>query len=290
MVILACIVIILILIIIIVNNMNSITTGRGEKDTYPYKHLFESFETICKRMKRLSNYKTEVLHIDYKLKNVDLFEIEKYYLEPPEKTIFVSKENNYELYNDVSDYYTEYCRIRANMKDQPSVWEWWNINKNVKKYKGVDPRELHEMIYVDGPKQLTNFKPTNLVSIIDKFKSTSILDFSAGWGDRLVAVLAKGQQVKSYVGVDPNPCLHPLYKKICDELNVHNVDVQMIESPFETAIVPHKAYDLVFTSPPYFDLEVYSDVEGQSHMHGNLQMWYDNFLMVSLKIMGFIGD
>ena len=44
-------------------------------------------------------------------------------------------------------------------------------------------------------------------------------------------------------------------------------------------------FDLVFTSPPFFDFEVYTDLPGQSIQGANnkLQTWLVNFLFVALS-------
>jgi DNA modification methylase len=55
-------------------------------------------------------------------------------------------------------------------------------------------------------------------------------------------------------------------------------------APFQLAELPvGRTYDLVFTSPPYFDLEVYTAAPGQSidEFHG-LDAWFNGFLMVML--------
>ena len=280
----AGIIIILILIIILIKM--SIRPIIGAKEiSYPYKSSYQSWDDILLRMKNLSKYKFQEVNEDFHMKNMDLFEIEKYYIgdDNPRKFVVYFTDDNYNTLNDIADYFTEPCRIRANVKYQDSVYNWWKQNNTKPEYKKKSKSELHEIIYVNGPKQLTNFKPSNLAGIIEMFGSTRILDFSSGWGDRLAAAMAKGSQIRRYVGVDPNPCLHPYYKKMIKVLNIYNVDINMIESMFETAQLPDETFDLVFTSPPYFDLEIYSENKHQSHHHGSLQDWYNNFLMVSIK-------
>ena len=53
--------------------------------------------------------------------------------------------------------------------------------------------------------------------------------------------------------------------------------------------IPDRKYDLVFTSPPYFDLEIFGegDVEGSKSQStvkfSGEQMWFDGFLKVALQ-------
>ena len=37
-------------------------------------------------------------------------------------------------------------------------------------------------------------------------------------------------------------------------------------------------YDLALTSPPYYNLEIYSDEETQSHKYGDYNTWIEKFL------------
>jgi hypothetical protein len=53
---------------------------------------------------------------------------------------------------------------------------------------------------------------------------------------------------------------------------------------FETADIPIDDYDIVFSSPPFFDLESYSNSEKDSLVsHPTVDKWYNDFLIVSLK-------
>ena len=106
------------------------------------------------------------------------------------------------------------------------------------------------------------------------------MDFSAGWGDRLVSAIAYDC---SYVGVDPNPCLHPLYKKIINTLAKNKKKFKLYQSPFESVNLKEKDFDLVFTSPPFFKLESYSNDSKQSDKkYTTLDDWFNKFLVVSV--------
>ena len=58
----------------------------------------------------------------------------------------------------------------------------------------------------------------------------------------------------------------------------------MYKSPFETVNLKEKDFDLVFTSPPFFKLESYTNNKKQSNKnYGTLKSWFENFLIVSVK-------
>jgi hypothetical protein len=112
------------------------------------------------------------------------------------------------------------------------------------------------------------------------------LDSSAGWGDRLIAAIACGA---SYTGVDPSSCLAPLYKKIIRILAPSNESsYNVIGKPFEKVTkdeLGKSDYDIAFTSPPFFDLEIYNDDDTQSVIgHTTQKEWVHNFLNVLADI------
>ena len=127
----------------------------------------------------------------------------------------------------------------------------------------------------------SQFKPESAKIVYDTFQAKNVLDFSAGWGDRLVGFLSSNAE--SYVGIDPNSKLHSLYKEIanfCDE----DKQVEFICSPAEDADLGDKTFDFVFTSPPYFTLERYSQEDTQSwKRYPKISKWLKDFLFPTLE-------
>lgn len=89
----------------------------------------------------------------------------------------------------------------------------------------------------------------------------SVLDPSAGWGDRALAAAAFGAR---YHGCDPNLDLLEGYAKMYEFLGGQpGAPTSRIHSvPFETEEVAPGAYDIVHTSPPFFDWEAYPGAGG----------------------------
>ena len=132
----------------------------------------------------------------------------------------------------------------------------------------------------------SQFKPSIAKAFYDYFGSVNVLDFSAGWGDRLAGFFC-GETTKSYVGIDPNSLNHPNYKRQVEFYNKHQTffeeekKVDLICSPAED--VDYSKYenyfDTIFTSPPYFDVEKYSDEDTQSFKrYTTIDSWNENFL------------
>jgi hypothetical protein len=125
--------------------------------------------------------------------------------------------------------------------------------------------------------------------------AAKVLDPCGGWGDRLLAALAAG--VADYVVVDPEEELHMRYKAMAatfdgaDTTTVHAEPFCYEDIPLPAddadkvyatnAVAP---FDLVFTSPPFFDREIYSDSASQSSTrYKTLQAWCSQFLLPMLR-------
>ena len=53
-------------------------------------------------------------------------------------------------------------------------------------------------------KECSTHNPLIIKYFIRKFAARRVLDFSSGWGDRLIGALTS--DIDLYVGVDPNEC------------------------------------------------------------------------------------
>jgi len=135
----------------------------------------------------------------------------------------------------------------------------------------------------------SQFKPNVAKVLYDKLESKSILDFSAGWGDRLAGFYAS-ETGEFYMGIDPRKENHPIYHEQSEFYDKHRT---MFEVPKKSMFVEHPAedfeykknsYDTVFTSPPYFNVERYSYDDTQSWVrYKTIDEWNKNFLQHTLK-------
>lgn len=257
---------------------------------FPFKQYHYSDDDIRHKFNMLTKYEPDIQHRPYKVYNIDFLDRFLYRNKP---TVMVKKFSDYEDYNMISDHFQEYCRMRCKRYDQElSPYDYWCKNhKLVRKYAqdrygGTSTKNLREAIY-NLVSECTSFRPTVMVGFIKHFSSRVILDFSAGWGDRLLGALACDSIIDFYCGVDPNSCVHPNYQKMIEFFKNKIKDktkYQMIQAPFQEAVIPDKQYDLIITSPPYFTLEIYSDEDSQSvDSVSSVDEWLETFLFVSLK-------
>jgi hypothetical protein len=223
------------------------------------------------------------LNYDIKKKMPDSLKNKKIYKYESEYLIIKDIWSNNVEINQITDYFSENERIKCNFKGYKSPLEYWNKNneKLMKTNNGV--YELREILY-NETKFCNNFRITVAMAVLSIFKPKSWLDISAGWGDRLIAGILYG--VEYYCGVDPNPGLHKCYNEIINTMvsdEEKKDNYVMIEDGFETAVIPEKEYDIVFSSPPFYDLEKYSDSEKDSiNRYKSEKEWCDLFLMTSI--------
>ncbi len=147
----------------------------------------------------------------------------------------------------------------------------------------------------DGTKKFSPFSPFVVVQTLRYFKARKILDLCAGWGDRLIGALARDDWIDYYCGIDPNKQLSNGYKNMIKTFSPKSSHskYEMISQPTEMTHIPlpphNNLYDLIFTSPPFFDKEVYLDDPDRSNYHDqsinkfpSFKDWYDNFLIYIL--------
>lgn len=95
------------------------------------------------------------------------------------------------------------------------------------------------------------------MEVIKLFKPKRWLDPTAGWGDRLRIAIASGVE---YVGVDSNTSLQPAYSAIIrDKAGDDTKKYKVLPGKFQDADISGK-FDLVFTSPPFFNVEIYENM------------------------------
>ena len=193
--------------------------------------------------------------------------------------------------NSLTDYFTERCRMQCRFGKSLSPLDYWHQNNKKiigelqARNENISNYNVREWMYTKN-KQIfcNNFRISVCLEVLDIFKPAKWLDISAGWGDRLISAILS-PWVREYCGVDPNPCLHPGYKSIIQQLDPNSAKrCTLIQDGFETAKLPTSKFDLVFSSPPFFDLEIYSNASPDSLVQYNtVDKWFNGFLMPSIK-------
>jgi hypothetical protein len=179
--------------------------------------------------------------------------------------------------NNVVDYFTFLERLNTKGKYNVNFFEFIvNINEFEKKkfisnmlkyYEDVKNKNKTKNNYI-VLKEVYNicisainiFRPLVAMEIYTKYKPKCVLDFTCGWGGRLVGACALN--IPNYIGIDINTNLINPYLEMKDFFN--NISETNVDIFFENAAnfdYSTITYDMVLTSPPYYFLEKYSNNE-----------------------------
>jgi hypothetical protein len=203
--------------------------------------------------------------------------------------------------NKSSNYFQQENRWSVESSSYPGpkrTWETFDFMKSLMgaayslKLTKIDRSILRTMI---GLRKYicSQFKPNVAKALYDLFKARNVMDFSMGWGDRLAGFYAS-MNTELYVGVDPRRENHPIYREQAD---YYDGLLTMFESEKQVRFICEAAedfyfdgyedtFDIIFTSPPYFNIERYGDDETQSWVrYKDIDSWNYQFLQKSLDNM-----
>jgi hypothetical protein len=134
-----------------------------------------------------------------------------------------------------------------------------SIQKNRPKLTEIKVAKQVYNLYYGG---INIFRPLNAYHIYTLFPSCKrILDPTMGWGGRLLAAFL-AEHVDAYIGIDCNLALKKPYEDMTHFLFERKPEYKdKIQLYFQDALsVDYSAlsYDMVFTSPPFYNKEIYS--------------------------------
>lgn len=248
---------------------------------FPYRNI--SIEEAELEFKKLMDYDTSKGIVESVINTKDEYKypLGNYYI----KGAYLGME--------ASDYFQHKNRMNASSKHYDSPVECWRNPKHVKHIAGgfftMDWDEMNDQkmrkilnlrCYI-----ASQFKPTVAKIIYERFNARDVLDFSAGWGDRLCGFYASSC-TRSYIGIDPNKAVYDVYQKQADFYSqfTDKKEVKFINKPAEEVTLPQNCVDMIFTSPPYFDSEHYCDDDTQSwKRYTTIDSWLNNFLFPTLR-------
>jgi SAM-dependent methyltransferase len=205
--------------------------------------------------------------------------------------------------NKASDYFHQTNRNLCASVNAPSPWKTWTNEKLRRnwlkslwtmKYKEINSAVLRESIALRNY-TAQQFRPSAAKAIYELLESRNVLDFSAGWGDRLAGFCA-APQTESYFGCDPN---RNLFEGYDGQIKAYggNKKIGIVNAAAEDLDFGNERFDTVFTSPPFYRSERYTTDENQSWVrYKTLETWSKFFLYkviekswAALKPNGFLA-
>lgn len=161
-----------------------------------------------------------------------------------------------------------------------------------------------------------NFPPLTAKLLYETFLAhvttpeVRVWDPSAGWGGRMLGALSYNRQCADgsvqrmeYIGTDPNPVFYKhgtsMYATVRDYYNAIRSSESLFSTTHDANVLQMGSedfqhtpefrdrrgmFDLVFTSPPYWQKEAYSDDPNQSYKKfAGYEAWRDGFLTETLR-------
>jgi 16S rRNA G966 N2-methylase RsmD len=162
------------------------------------------------------------------------------------------------------------------------LWNYANIEKVVRVNRKTHSTPyvseiIRQLGFVAGTSKVTIYRPLLTKRIVQYFNAKQILDVCTGWGGRMLGSVSVDDVC--YTGIEPYTKTYIGLKKIKKKLNFTDSQVTLYKDTAENVLPTlDRKYDLALTSPPYYNLELYTDEANQSHHYGTYETWVKKFL------------
>ena len=243
----------------------------NEQTTNLQNKMTEKHEERRKAMETFIRYSVDEIYDDYKLTDNQLKNEWKKVMEYD-----CSKNKNSFIGNKLLYHYQFLNLSKTTRKNKKSFYDMlqaddtynslWEQAKHRNRAGTVQKRLFQAHQINSGT--IAFFKTCNAMYLYKKYNASSVLDFTAGWGGRGLAAVAR--DIK-YTGIDTNTSLRDGYDKLFDK---HN-NINMIWKSCLEVDLSELDFDFVLTSPPYIDLEVYENMtkfESKENFHKNFMI------------------
>ena len=149
----------------------------------------------------------------------------------------------------------------------------------------VYPTAVRRALELVTGENIQNFKPQNARAIAEELCPVmwgNIYDYSCGYGGRLLGIGASNMKY-NYIGVEPNTetvkYLNYFNECIEEAVGVKGTIIQNVSEEYQPSDI-----DLAFSSPPYFNLEKYSDEDTQCMVrYKTLDDWFNGYVAPTIE-------
>jgi len=146
------------------------------------------------------------------------------------------------------------------------------------------PTQLRTALELVTGENVTNFKAQNAKAIVEHLCPVlwgNVYDYSCGYGGRLLGIGSSNFKY-NYIGVEPNTetvnYLNYLNDVIDEATGVRGTIIQSVSEEYQP-----EGIDLAFSSPPYFNLEKYSNEETQCMVQFKTEdEWFEGYVVPTM--------
>ena len=147
------------------------------------------------------------------------------------------------------------------------------------------PTQLRTALELVTGENVTNFKAQNAKAIVEHLCPVlwgNVYDYSCGYGGRLLGIGSSNFKY-NYIGVEPNTetvnYLNYLNEIIDEATGVRGTIIQSVSEQYQPEDI-----DLAFSSPPYFNLEKYSNEETQCMVQFKTEdEWFEGYVAPTME-------
>ena len=145
----------------------------------------------------------------------------------------------------------------------------------------VYPTAVRRALELVTGENVTNFKAQNARAIVEHLCPVlwgRVYDYSCGYGGRLLGISSSNMGY-TYVGTDPNTETYEYLKYLDTFLNSDSEIICSTSEDYQCENI-----DLAFSSPPYFNLEKYSDEPTQCMVRfTSLEEWFEGYAKPTME-------
>ena len=154
----------------------------------------------------------------------------------------------------------------------------------------VIPKNIRRALELVNGGTIQNFKPMNARAVWEYICPVfrgNVLDFSSGYGGRMLGAMTSNLRY-NYTGIDPNTRTLQGLDALGELLTEQNLgsEYAMNCMPSEEFDPEPGFYDAAFSSPPYFNLETYTNEPTKCmNRYNNLDRWFEGYVAPTLEMI-----